>query len=103
MVVACQPETQVTRLQERDGLGEAQAQARVDAQMKIEDKVKLANYVLRNEDGDMGRLEDKVREVFRAISLDGWSGQVWGRWAARVLYVIMMAVAYAAIRMLLTR
>ena len=51
----------------------------------------------------MGRLEDKVREVFRAISLDGWGGQVWGRWAARVLYVIMMAVAYAAIRMLLTR
>ena len=103
IVVACRPETQITRLRERDGLSEVQAQARVDAQMKIEDKVKLADYVLENEEGDMARLESKVAEIFREIARDGWDGQVWGRWAARMLFVTMTAIAYAAIRTFLTR
>ena len=67
----------MTRLQKRDGLDQAQAQARVDAQMKIGDKVAQANYVIENEDGDLERLESAVKDVFYGIARDGRVGQRW--------------------------
>ena len=51
IVVACEPETQLRRIMARDGLEETEAQRRIDAQMPVTEKVKYADYVIRNDAG----------------------------------------------------
>lgn len=52
VVVACHPEVQRARLRARDGLSDAEARQRLAAQWPIEDKVRLADAVVRT-DGDL--------------------------------------------------
>ncbi len=59
VVVACPPALQVARLRARDGLDEAAARQRLAAQWPIDDKVRLADYVVRTD----GRFEDTDRQV----------------------------------------
>jgi len=47
-VVTCQSFQQKQRLMNRSGLSASDAQSRIDAQMALEDKCQLANYVLDN-------------------------------------------------------
>lgn len=60
-VVAASPQVQRRRLTERDGLSSSEAQARLEAQMKVEEKVKRADFVLVN-DGDLDQLKPRVEE-----------------------------------------
>jgi dephospho-CoA kinase len=46
VVVHCAPELQIARLRSRDGLDEASARARIDAQMPLEEKVGFGHYVV---------------------------------------------------------
>lgn len=46
IVVACDPDTQRRRVTERDGMSDADARLRIGAQLPIEKKVLLANYVI---------------------------------------------------------
>ena len=46
VVVHCKPELQLHRLMSRDGLDFEDAQARIDAQMPISEKLKLADYII---------------------------------------------------------
>ena len=87
VVVACRPETQVARLERRDRLSREQAQARVDAQMKIEKKVEMADYVLDNDGVEMASLEEAVEAAFGVISRDGRVGKGW--WVAGFFTVAM--------------
>jgi dephospho-CoA kinase len=48
VVVAVSPEVQVQRLQDRDQFTEAEARARIASQLPMEEKVKLADYVIWN-------------------------------------------------------
>lgn len=66
IVVACDIETQKKRLLERDHLTELEAQRHLDAQMSLEDKRKLADYVIEN-DGTLEELEQQVRAVLQKI------------------------------------
>jgi dephospho-CoA kinase len=66
ILVACDVETQKKRLLERDRLTEAEAQQHLDAQMSLEDKRKLADYVIEN-NGDLEELERQVRGVLQKI------------------------------------
>ena len=59
ILVACDVDTQRQRLQQRDQLGAAEAQKHIDAQMSLEQKRRLADYVIENN----GSLEDLEREV----------------------------------------
>ena len=59
ILVACDVDTQRQRLQQRDQLGAAEAQKHIDAQMSLEEKRRLADYVIENN----GSLEDLEREV----------------------------------------
>lgn len=52
VVVACHPDLQRARLRARDGLSDADARRRLAAQWPIEDKVRLADAVVRT-DGDL--------------------------------------------------
>ncbi|KAF9429744.1 hypothetical protein BGZ94_009643 [Podila epigama] len=48
IVVYCPPEVQLQRIQSRDGLSAKEAQARIDAQRPLVEKVKYADYVINN-------------------------------------------------------
>ena len=66
ILVACNVDIQRQRLQQRDGLDAAAAQKHIDAQMSLEDKRKLADYVIEN-DGSLADLESQVRAVLAKI------------------------------------
>ncbi|MFT3835474.1 MAG: dephospho-CoA kinase [Myxococcaceae bacterium] len=59
VLVAVPPEVQLKRLQSRDGYDEAQAKARVAAQMSLDEKRKRATHVIDNG----GTLEQTRRQV----------------------------------------
>jgi dephospho-CoA kinase len=61
VVVAAARETQRARIVERDGLSPEEADARLDAQMPLEDKIAAADYVVDND----GALEATRRQVDR--------------------------------------
>jgi dephospho-CoA kinase len=66
ILVACDVNVQRQRLQQRDGLDAAAAQKHIDAQMSLEEKRKLADYVIEN-DGSLADLENQVRAVLAKI------------------------------------
>ncbi|MCQ6559880.1 dephospho-CoA kinase [Paenibacillus mendelii] len=59
MVVYVPPEKQLQRLMEREGLTEEESLMRIKLQMDINEKKRLANYVIDNS----GSLEDTTRQV----------------------------------------
>lgn len=63
-VVAVTPETQLRRLMARDGVGQEQAQARLDSQMSVQEKARRATFVISN-DGDRENLQTQIREGLR--------------------------------------
>ncbi len=66
ILVASNVDLQRQRLQRRDGLDASAAQKHIDAQMNLEDKRKLADYVIEN-DGSLADLESQVRAVLAKI------------------------------------
>jgi dephospho-CoA kinase len=66
ILVACEIETQRKRLVERDHLTEIEAKQHLDAQMSLEEKRRLADYVIEN-DGNLEDLEQQVRAVLHKI------------------------------------
>lgn len=66
IVVACSPEEQLRRLHDRDGLEEADARARLDAQWPIEEKVQRADYVIRT-DGTFAETDAEIARVCREL------------------------------------
>ncbi len=63
LVYADEP-TQVRRLMQRNGLTEPEAMKRVSAQMSIDAKSKIADYIIRN----MGTVEETFRQVDAILS-----------------------------------
>jgi dephospho-CoA kinase len=66
ILVACDLKTQKKRLLERDQLTESEAQKHIAAQMSLEEKRKLADYVIEN-DGNLAELEEQVHSVLEKI------------------------------------
>ena len=66
VVVACEAETQLRRVMNRDGLSESEARRRIEAQMPIADKVKYADYVVRNDAGPQELIKE-VETVLAAL------------------------------------
>jgi dephospho-CoA kinase len=62
IVAACEPETQIRRVVERDGLSEAEARQRVAAQLPIGEKARRADYVIRT-DGTFEETDAQVEQV----------------------------------------
>lgn len=74
VVVACKPSTQLKRLMTRNAdLSEEQCQNRIDSQMPVADKVKMADVVIWN-DGDMDGLKAEVEKARDDICarVGGW-------------------------------
>jgi len=66
IVVAASPDTQRRRLMERDGIGADEARSRIEAQMPLEQKVAVADYVIDN-DGTLAETRRRVEQLFRVL------------------------------------
>jgi dephospho-CoA kinase len=66
VLVACDMTTQKRRLRERDHLTEAEVEQHLGAQMSLEEKRRLADYVIDN-NGSVSDLEDKVTALVQTI------------------------------------
>jgi dephospho-CoA kinase len=63
IVVACSPELQRQRLRSRSRLTPEQIEARIASQMPMEEKTKVADFVIDNS-GDVGETHRQVERVF---------------------------------------
>ena len=66
VVVAAHEATQIERVRTRDGVDETAARARIAAQLPLDQKIAVADYVIWN-DGDRSELEARTREVHAAL------------------------------------
>lgn len=66
ILVAAPEELQRERLMRRDGLSAEEAQARIDAQLPLSEKRKLATFVIEN-DADLESLAQKVDALWQRI------------------------------------
>jgi dephospho-CoA kinase len=69
VVVACSPRIQRERLMERMPLGEAEAQAMIDAQMALTEKIARADHVVWN-NGERAVLKEQAR-----LLVNFWNGR----------------------------
>lgn len=66
IVVAASPHVQLSRVQARDGMSEEAARARIAAQLPLEQKLAVADYVIHN-DGDRAELTRQIADVHAQI------------------------------------
>jgi dephospho-CoA kinase len=67
VVVAAPRALQRARIVARDGLSEAEADARIDAQLPLEQKIAVADHVIWN-DADRGTLRARTLDVHRLLT-----------------------------------
>ncbi len=65
VVTSTQPR-QIERIRKRDGISTEEALRIFSSQMPLKDKVKLADFVIRN-DGSFQEMKKKTREVFKKL------------------------------------
>ena len=66
VVVTADEPAQVARQQARDGLGADDARRRIRSQMPLDEKARLADYLIDNS-GELAATQARVREVRRAL------------------------------------
>jgi dephospho-CoA kinase len=66
IVVKCSLDVQRKRLRERSGLSPQQIESRIASQMPMEEKIKVADFVIDNS-GDPGTTRQQVQEVYRQL------------------------------------
>lgn len=66
IVAACDPETQVRRVMQRDRLAEPEARQRLAAQLPIAEKVRRAHHVIRT-DGPFEETDRQVDALYQAF------------------------------------
>jgi dephospho-CoA kinase len=66
VVVSVDPVVQLARLIKRDGLSESEAKARIAAQMPLEKKIEVADFVIDNS-GEPEALRERVADVHGAL------------------------------------
>nr|WP_317331221.1 dephospho-CoA kinase [uncultured Romboutsia sp.] len=72
LVITCNEDIQINRIQKRDNCSKEEALSRISSQISQEDKVKYADYVLDNS-GDLKELKEKTNE-FLLYMKENWCG-----------------------------
>ena len=72
-LVYVNPETQIKRLKARSGYSQEEAQQRLASQMKLEDKVPYADFVIKN-DGNLEELIEQIDKKLRRLRNDESNG-----------------------------
>jgi dephospho-CoA kinase len=70
IVAACSPAEQLRRLTVRDGLSEAAARARLEAQWPIEEKIARASFVIRTDAG-FAETDRAVKTTYERLKAEG--------------------------------
>ncbi|XP_043477796.1 dephospho-CoA kinase [Leptopilina heterotoma] len=63
IVVTCEEDLQLQRLMERSGFTEAKAKLRIGAQMSLEKKADMANFVIENSSSDRDTREQTIKVI----------------------------------------
>ena len=66
IVIACDEETQLHRIMDKNTFSREDAHRRLQQQMPLEEKSKFADYVLHNDSG-LSELEEKVEALFHQL------------------------------------
>jgi dephospho-CoA kinase len=66
IVAACDPQTQVRRVMERDGISEPDARQRLAAQFPIAEKARRADYLIRT-DGSLDDTDRQIKDVYARL------------------------------------
>jgi dephospho-CoA kinase len=66
IVVTSTEKQQIERLTERDGVDQEEAQKVLSSQMALEEKLKVADFVIRNE-GPLEETKRRAREIFQEL------------------------------------
>ncbi len=69
IVVSLPEETQVARLQQRDGISEGDARARLAAQLPLANKLAVASHVIDNS-GSSEETTQQVEALWRSLNRD---------------------------------
>ncbi|EFP09095.1 hypothetical protein CRE_25264 [Caenorhabditis remanei] len=85
IVVWCEFEDEVERMMKRDNITRADAEARIHAQMDIEEKKKRAKIVIDN-NGNIDELREKVKEVIAQMD------KSWKPYIFRVVFGLILGV-----------
>lgn len=72
-LVYVNPETQIKRLKARNDYSQEEAQQRLASQMKLEDKVPYADFVIKN-DGNLEELIEQIDKKLRRLRNDESNG-----------------------------
>lgn len=68
ILIACKPDRQLKRIVKRDGLNSKEARLRINAQMPLDEKRRMADVIIDN-DKDLQHLGKKVDEYYQGIAL----------------------------------
>src|SRR5262245_40409536 len=68
IVVHCSPSLQLSRIVSRDGLTVAEARARMAAQMRVEEKIKHAQYTIETS-GTFRQTREQIEAIYRDLLL----------------------------------
>jgi dephospho-CoA kinase len=66
ILVTSTEKQQIERLTERDGVGQEEAQRILSSQMSLEEKLKVADFIIRNE-GPLEETKRRAKEVFQEL------------------------------------
>jgi len=66
VVVTSQETQQIERVREREGASEEEARRILSSQMPLEEKLKVADFIIRNE-GSLEETRSRVKEVFQEL------------------------------------
>ncbi|XP_012257854.1 dephospho-CoA kinase [Athalia rosae] len=91
IVVTCEEDLQLQRLMERSGFTEAKAKLRIGAQMSLDKKAEMSNFVVENSGGE----SDTREQVIRIINVLRCSKHHWRlRFLAGICCSVLIAGTY---------
>lgn len=90
IVVNCRPEQQLERLMARNDLSEAEASARINCQMSMEEKCRRADFVVDNS-GDIAATLTQVDQIDRVLC------EKYKTWISRYLLLDALLVGTGAV------
>ncbi len=67
IVVSADPEVQVERIKNRDGISNKEAEARISSQLSNNDKIKNADFIIIN-NSDLTAVQKQVESIWRSIN-----------------------------------
>ncbi|POI25865.1 hypothetical protein CIB84_010385, partial [Bambusicola thoracicus] len=95
ILVYCDPQTQLARLRKRNGLSQAEAEARIASQLPLDEKRRMATHVIDNS----GDRESTRQQVLRLHArLEGSLDFLWARLAVGTAVAALGGLLYVLLR-----